>query len=549
MSREYSPYLETMLEKRGLLDEVERQRFLEPSYEQHLHSPWLLPDIDAAVDRIQAALAATEQICIFSDYDADGIPGAVIWHDFFTAIGYEHFSNKIPHRHYDGFGLNVAAVEEMAAAGATLIITVDCGTSDVAAVTKANALGIDVIITDHHQPAEVLPDAVAVVNPAVGNSYPFSGICGAAVTFKLVQALLERGQFTLPEGTEKWWLDMVGLATIADMVPLVDENRVFAHYGLVVLRQSRRPGLQQLLKKQRASQPHLTEDDIGFTIGPRINAASRMDTPEAAFMMLASTDEGEAGSYVARLEELNQERKTMVASMTRAAHERLQTQVEIPSVLVLGDVSWRPSLAGLLANKLAEEHSCPVFVWGRDGNGVVKGSCRAGGNISVIRLMEAAADSFLEFGGHHASGGFSVTDDKIHSLQKALVQARQQLGDKAAVPQVREPEYEFRLDEITTQIIAEQARLAPFGMANPKPLYLITHVVPTEVTLFGKTKEHTKLVFNTRGSAKEAIAFFTTPESFSTLPTVGHECSLFAHLEQSFFMGRLQTRLRIVDVR
>lgn len=548
MGHDYSPFLDSLLTKRGLTSAEERQRFLTPSYEEHLHSPFLLPDIEPAVARILHAIATTEQIYIYSDYDADGIPGGVIWHDFFTAIEYSAFSNKIPHRHYDGFGLSVAAVEEMAAAGATLIITVDCGTSDVAAVEAANALGVDVIITDHHQPGDTLPAALAIVNPAIGDSYPFPGICGAAVAYKVVQALIERGQFTIASGTEKWWLDMVGLATIADMVPLIGENRVLAHYGLVVLRQSRRPGLQQLLRKQRASQRHLTEDDIGFTIGPRINAASRMDTPEDAFAMLATTDEGEAGAYVTRLEELNAERKTTVATMTRAAHTRLKKQVDIPPVLVLGDVSWRPSLAGLVANTLAEEHKRPVFVWGRDGNGVLKGSCRAGGNASVIRIMEAATAAFLEFGGHHASGGFSVADADIHTLPAALTAAYQELGETVLVPQAREAEYSFTLDELTRTILDEQTQLAPFGMANPKPLYEITAVVPTDVHLFGKTKEHTKLTFTTTGVAKEAIAFFTTPDDFSTEPVVGEACTLLAHLEQSYFMGRLQTRLRIVDV-
>lgn len=548
MSADYSPYLDALLTARGIESEDERSRFLAPSYEDHLHSPWLLPEIEPAVERILAAIAANEHIIIFSDYDADGIPGAVIWHDFFTAIGYENFSNKIPHRHYDGFGLSVAAVMDMVEAGARLIITVDCGTTDFDAVAAAAKHGVDVIITDHHEPPADLPKALAIVNPTIGTSYPFVGICGAAVTYKLIQAVLERGEFSISPGTEKWWLDMVGLATIADMVPLVDENRVFAHYGLVVLRQSRRPGLQQLLRKQRASQAHLTEDDIGFTIGPRINAASRMDTPEDAFFMLATNDEGQAGAYVDRLEALNQERKSTVAVMTRAAHERLRKQVEQPAVLVLGDVSWRPALAGLVANKLAEEHNRPAFVWGRDGNGVLKGSCRAGGDMSVIRLMEAATDAFIEFGGHHASGGFSVSDDAIHTLPAQLIAACQQLGEQALVKADQTPDYTFRLDDITPTILREQSRLAPFGMSNPKPLYTITDVVPTAVDVFGKTKEHTKLLFSTTGVAREAIAFFRTPDTFHSEPTVGVACTLLAHLEESFFMGRMQTRLRIVDV-
>ena len=285
-----------------------------------------LHDMERAVVRILRAVSEGERVVIYSDYDCDGIPGAVVLHDFFAAIGFSNFINYIPHRHYEGFGLSVEAIEKLHQDNATLIITIDCGTSDTEAIHVAKRLGVDVIVTDHHEPPEELPEAIAIVNPKVGDSYPFDGLCGAAVVFKLVQACLERGQeqglFTLKPGWEKWWLDMVGIATIADMVPLTDENRVLAHYGLSVLRKSRRPGLQQLLRKQRASQRNLTEDDIGFTIGPRINAASRMDTPEDAFKLLATKDEREAGAFVDHLEKLNNERKGLVAAMTKDIHKR-----------------------------------------------------------------------------------------------------------------------------------------------------------------------------------------------------------------------------------
>ena len=190
---------------------------------------------------------------------------------FFRAAGFTNFYNYIPHRHYDGFGLSVKAVEKIKEEhDPALIVTIDCGTTDLEAVARATELGIEVIVTDHHEPKAELPPAVAVVNPKVGNTYPFTGLCGAAVIFKVVQALMSLKDYGITKGQEKWWLDMVGIATIADMVPLTDENRILAHYGLMVLRKSKRPGLLQLLRKQKASQRHLSEDDIGFTIGPRI---------------------------------------------------------------------------------------------------------------------------------------------------------------------------------------------------------------------------------------------------------------------------------------
>lgn len=543
---EYHPFAQQLLYERGLTDPTDIKIFLDPSYDAHLHDPMLLHDMPVAVERFARAIADGEQIAIFSDYDSDGIPGGVVLHDFLTKVGHEQFVNHIPHRHYDGFGLSVSAVEELAGKGASLIITVDCGTTDAAAVSRANELGVDVIITDHHQPPVELPVAAAIVNPQLGD-YPFRGLCGAAVAYKLVQAMLATGAYPMLPGQEKWLLDMVGIATIADMVPLTGENRVFARYGLMVLRKTRRPGLLELYRKQRLKPRYLSEDDIGFTIGPRINAASRMDTPEDAFAMLATTDEVTAASRVAHLEKLNNERKGVVAAMTKEAHKHLAALSEIPPVIVVGNPQWRPALAGLVANTLASEHGRPAFVWGRDGNGTIKGSCRSGGGVSVHTLMEAAAAHFGEYGGHHFSGGFSVPDAQIHTLADALAEAVTALGAAAVVDTTPAVSHTCSLDMLTPELLRAQQAFAPFGKDNERPLLAVT-AIPQEVSLFGKTKEHTKLTFKTRGVAKEAIAFFKTPAQFSVVPTPGQEVTLLAHLEVSFFMNREQVRLRIVDV-
>jgi single-stranded-DNA-specific exonuclease len=545
----YNSWLKQLLFNRDIKTTKEASEFLDPSYDTQLHDPFLLHDMDKAVDRILKAITDNEKVIIYSDYDCDGIPGAVVLHDFFVAAGFSNFYNHIPHRHYDGFGLSTKAVlklkEEQDPA---LIITIDCGTTDIEAVKVANENKIDVIITDHHEPKDTLPAAVAIVNPKIGDTYPFDGLCGAAVIFKLVQALIAKGGFDIPPGLEKWWLDMVGIATIADMVPLRDENRVLAHYGLTVLRKSRRPGLQQLLRKQKASQQHLTEDDIGFTIGPRINAASRMDTPEDAFMLLSTKDEGEAGARLIHLEKLNTDRKSAVAQMTKEIHARLKNQEEMPAVIVMGNPDWRPSLVGLAASKLAEEYNRPAFLWGRDGNDVLKGSCRSGGGISIIKLMEATSGIFDEFGGHHMSGGFSVLDDQIHTFSESMQAAYAKLGEAAAILEPLLVDMELTLDQMSSDLLRAQRMCGPFGCENRKPLYLIKNVTPKEVSAFGKAKEHTKLTFATTGVAREAIAFFRSPEQFSITPTSESSFSLLAHLEESFFMGRLQTRLRIVEI-
>ena len=550
--QKYDSVSQQLLYRRGIYDETVAERFFNPSFVDDVHDAFLLNDMDIAVKRILQAIEKKEKIAIYSDYDCDGIPGAVVLHDFFKVIGYENFINYIPHRHYEGFGFNVNAVQKLADEQVKLIVTIDCGTTDFDAAKSAKEKHIDVIITDHHEQKEKLPAAVAIVNPKIGNTYPFDGLCGAGVIFKLVQALIVKGVeqkvFEITPGWEKWWLDMVGVATIADMVPLTGENRVFAHYGLHVLRKSRRPGLQQLLRKQRVQQRFLTEDDIGFTIGPRINAASRMDTPEDAFAMLTTVDEGDAGARVAHLEKLNNERKGIVAAMTKETNKRLKEIVEIPNVLVLGNPSWRPSLVGLVANKLSEEYKRPAFLWGRDGNGHIKGSCRSDGKVSIVTLMNEVSHMFSEHGGHHMSGGFGVAEDSIHTLPQALNEAFVSLGEAAFVEEELLVDASLMLDEVDYSFLKNQQQFAPFGVDNPKPLYEFKNVTPTEVAIFGKTKEHTKLVFSSAGIANEAIAFFKLPEDFSVAPKMGQKLTLLAHLEQSHFMGRQQTRLRIVDI-
>ncbi len=545
---EYSPFLQQLLYNRGIVTKQEAEYFLHPSYDNHLHNPFLLNDMEVAVDCISKAMKEKLKIAIYSDYDCDGIPGAVVLYDFFQAVGYTHFINHIPHRHYDGFGMSITAVEKLAKEKVNLIISIDCGTTDVQAVRRANELGMQVIITDHHQAKETLPDAVAIVNPQIGDSYPFKGLCGAGVIFKVVQALLEKGDFDFKEGMEKWWLDMVGIATIADMVPLRDENRTLAFYGLQVLRKSQRPGLQQLLRKQKASQRHLTEDDIGFTIGPRINASSRMGAPEHAFGMLATKDVAEAGAYVEHLEALNNERKGVVSAMTKEVHKKMEMLTEVPQVIVLGNPQWRPSLVGLTANKLAEEYNRPAFIWGRDGNGKIKGSCRSNGTYSVIKIMESVSVCFEGFGGHHMAGGFEVYEEHIHTLPQVMNEMFATMADAVQIDTLKTVDAELSLDDVNPVVLKEQSMLAPFGVDNPKPLYKWVNVVPSSVTLFGKTKEHTKLQFDTKGYASEAIAFFKKPDDFTTVPQAGVPVALLAHLEQSYFMGRLQTRLRIVDI-
>jgi len=385
----YPEILRKLLFYRGIKTEKEADIFLNPVFEDN-YDPFLMKDVDIAVERILKAVEKKEKVIIYSDYDADGIPGAVILHDFFKKIGFKNFENYIPHRVLEGFGLNDEAIDEFAKNGVNLIITVDCGIADVEEAEKIKKHKIDLIITDHHLPRisknnkEELPHALAILNTRQSKcKYPDKNLCGAGVVFKLVQAIIKKHgkKFDLKNGWEKWLLDMVAIGTISDMVPLVGENRLLAHYGLKVLRKTRRIGLQNLLSIIKVDQKNITEDDIGFMISPRINAASRMGLPEDAFNMLVAEKETDATKYALHLNKINDERKIIVAQMVKEIRKHWEKfdPDKKRKVLVAGNPDWKPSLLGLVANSLMDEHDGPVFLWGREEGKTLKGSCRSDG--------------------------------------------------------------------------------------------------------------------------------------------------------------------------
>ena len=529
-----------LLKERGITD-VEKENFLNPDYSR-LHDPMLLPDMEKARERIIKAVRDNEHIVVFSDYDADGIPGAVVFSDFFKRIKYENISFYIPHRHDEGFGLNLEAVEECAERGAKVLITIDCGVSDVEEVALANEKGIDVIITDHHEPNDLLPEAYAIVNPKRKDSkYPFQGICGSATAFKLVQAVFAKESFGVKPGMEKWSLDMVGIATLSDMVPLVDENRILARFGLEVLRKSPRPGLESLFKKLNLSRANLTEDDVAFMITPRINAASRMGKPEDAFKLLSTDDHAEADRLATHLETINNERKGAVASMVKAAKAELNKRETLGDVIVIGNPEWRPALAGLVASSLVEEYERPAFVWARDGEGVLKGSCRSYNGYDLFALMEGAKESFLEFGGHKGAGGFSVTLEQLTTLEEKLSLALASISSEEAI---ENKGLVISLSDISENLWQTVSQFAPFGTGNEKPVFKISNAPIQNMRQFGKENNHLELSL---GNGVKAISFFSTPETYK-LTNLQTSATLHAHLEKSFFRNRPELRLRIVNI-
>ncbi len=553
-----SQLLSHLLFHRGIFENKTALEFISPDYEKNILDPFLLKDAEKSADRIINAIQNNERIAIYSDYDADGIPGAAVMNDFFKKINYKNYSIYIPHRHNEGFGLNTKAVEQLAEEGVKVLITVDCGITDVLPTKRAKELNIDVIITDHHEPPSELPDAFAIIDhKQIDCKYPEKNLCGSGVAFKLVQAILKKNRFGLKDGHEKWLLDMVGVATLSDMVPLVGENRIFAYYGMAVLRKSPRKGLIQLLRKLGINQRYLTEDDIAFMITPRINAASRMGVPMDAFKLLTADNDDDAYTFSDHLDKINNERKGVVAALVKEVkklvHER-HGKI-IPSVIVLGNPNWRPSLLGLAANSCAEEFDRPVFLWGRDGKDIIKGSCRSEGKTSIVELMRSVSSGiFSQFGGHHHSGGFAVSNEHVHYLEKELCDAMDLLLLKSKDIQINEAgkfsiDASISVDDVDSKLYSEISFLAPFGMGNPKPLFLFKNVTPVSIRKFGKTSNHIELVFNKTNNQKlSAVSFFGASNDWVENIKTSAPIDLIASLDKSMYRGRVELKLRVVDV-
>lgn len=548
-----SDLVSLLLSKRGITTPEDIEKFLRPAYDRDTHDPFLLEGMTIAAARLLDGMEKNERIAVYADFDCDGIPGAAILSDFFRKVGYENFEVYLPHRDLEGYGLHTAAIEVLAARDVKVMITVDVGTNAVDAVRFAKEKGIDVIVTDHHE-VTTRPEALAVLNPKLGE-YPYRNLCGAAVAFKLVQATLRAGKerghesFTkIVDGWDKWLLDLVAIATVADMVPLVGENRALAHFGLTVLRKSPRLGINALCSALRIKKSELSEGDIGFSIAPRINAASRMDEPSLALELLTTQNRDRAVMLAEKLEELNAKRKGIVSALVKEAKKNARARFsEGSKVVVLGNPDWKPALLGLAANSIMQERGGVVCLWGRDGNGKLKGSCRSDGTVSLVDIFEGARESFEECGGHKASGGFTVAQDKVHTLPEDLAKAHEKA---AKIEKEEQDEHDalITVSEISSALFADINTLAPFGIGNPKPLFRIKSAIITDMKRFGKEKAHIELALECRTSGRRcrAFEFFRAPEDFSSPPAAGQSSELLATLERDSYRGGIA--LRLVDI-
>lgn len=556
---------EEILAARGLTDEV-RNVFLSPDYEKR-HDPFLLPDMAAAVDRLVRARHDQERITIYGDYDIDGLTATTVLLDAFTSFGFDHVDTFIPNRFVEGYGLTIDAVEKIAARGAQLIVTVDCGSLSEKEIIRANELGLDVIVTDHHNVALVQPPAVAVINPKRilaeypdefdkqlqlksgsalrGKVYPFLDLPGVGVAFKLVQALQTRLE-GIDSGQEKWLLDLVALGTVCDVVMLVDENRMHVYWGLKVLAKTRRHGLKALMAVAAVEPGQVSARSLGFGLGPRMNAAGRLDTAVHALEMLCAADPLLALERAQLLDDMNKTRRTEQDKIFKAAIEQAEQYKNDP-VLVVSHPDWNHGIIGIVAAKLLEKFQKPTYVLQEMGE-ETKGSARSYGDFSAADAIRASDDIITKGGGHKLAAGVTLPTKNIDLFRKRVNEfyRTKKLFNQAHLLLPKEDISVEHLAELNEELLAQISLLEPFGSGNPEPVIKVGRLMVVNVRRMGVDGQHAKLEL--QDVMKRSLQFlaFNAPDHFFV--GLGEEVTVWFQPTINEWQGRKNVEGRLLHL-
>ena len=509
---------EQILTARGLMTRAARQAFLQPDYMAVKHDPFLLPDMEKAVARLKQAREQGEKIVIYGDYDIDGLSATALLLDAFGKFGFEGVDAFIPNRFVEGYGMTMGAVDKVRDMGADLIVTVDTGSLCHAEIAYATNLGIDTVVTDHHNVAETPPPSVAAVNPKFpGHTYPFRDLCGAGVAFKLVQAL-QTELDGLPDGYEKWLLDLVALGTVCDIVTLADENRANVYWGLEVLKKQQRPGLKALMAVAGIEPEQVNARHLGFGLGPRMNAAGRLETAQHALDMLVARDGLVALEASEKLEELNGKRRIIQDAIFEEACVQAE-QLADDRVLVVSSDGWNHGVIGIVASKLVEKYKKPVFIIGERGEEAT-GSARSFGDFSAADAVRAADDIIIKGGGHGAAAGVTLETEKIGDFRRRVNEFYDslQLTDQERYLLPRADVEIDDFSEIDEELVVNLAKMEPFGNGNPEPVLKIARASVLSMRRMGADGQHVKLVLRDKNGKVLQMLAFNAPEEFFREP-------------------------------
>lgn len=557
-----------LLYHRNIRTQEQIDEFLNPEYSKDVHDPFLFHDMKKAVKRLFEAMEKNEKVTIHGDYDADGVSGSVILTSMFRAFNYQHIDVFLPHRETDGYGLNIKTIELLHTQGTKVIITCDCGISNGAEVARAQELGIDVIITDHHTIPATLPPAYAIIHPKIDTeTYPDKGLAGGGVAFKLLQGMLHthaQSHEVLPNGQkhdafEKWQLDMVAIASVADMVPLIGESRTLTKYGLIVLNKTRRLGLHKLLIETRILETdgsiknEIDADTIGFRIAPRINAAGRMEHANVAYKLLVEERATDAIDLAYRLDQNNIERQEMTEELVDEAIKQIQDQTDSPILFALGN-GWPTGIIGLIASRLKERYQKPTIVMAQNAEDEIVGSGRSVTGFNFVLGMQSIPEQFHKFGGHPMAGGFTLSKNTtVDAFKHALIeQCIMQTKDIDMTPTIQ-IDGQITLEEVTWELYDILEKFKPFGMANPKPKYLATGVKVLGIEPLGKEGKHMRLmVQHTTNKVRKTVGWnfcYGADTNYCELLKTGDMIDMIFEVAVNEWNGNRELQLTVVDLK
>jgi len=550
LSREVgvSPLLGRLLATRGVVTPAAAVAFLEARLSNDLRSPMLFRQMPAAADRVVAALDRRERIGIYGDYDVDGVSGTAVLVRFLRSLGHEPVA-YIPQRLRDGYGVKEAGVRHLAAAGVTLMVTVDCGGVSHDEIGLARTLGIDTIVCDHHQVSGTPLPALAVLNPIEADAgFPFKGLCGAGVAFYLAlgvrMRLRERGVAPLPD--LRRYLDLVTLGTLADIVPLVEENRVLVKHGLRELQHTDQPGLVAL--KAVSGVEEVTTGAVGFRLAPRLNAGGRLADAARSLELLTTADATRAAELAAELDAENRTRQGIEKDILDEAIRRVEADPDQPTrrsiTLAAGD--WHPGVIGIVASRLVERYYRPTLLIAIDPTtGIGRGSGRSIDGLNLHAALRTCADLLDQFGGHYMAAGLAIRGDRIDELGTRFDAAVRAATTAEDFTPVRLVDAEMDLSQVGRSLIEELARLEPYGPGNPEPVFLARGVDVVQRRLVGENQRHLRLTLRQNGHTIPAIAFGMADSAAAQAERV----DILFSPQLNEWNGTTTTQLRIRDLR
>ncbi len=532
--------LACVLSARGVTEPEQAWKLLTPG-EEPLLDPMLLKDMDRAVLRVGRALKTGELMAVYGDYDVDGITSTCLLTDCLTRLG-GRVRSYIPDRLEEGYGLNEEAVLHLAQQGITLIITVDCGITAAREVEFARELGIDVVITDHHECKQAIPEAAAVVDPHRPDCpYPFKGLAGVGVALKLAMAAAgpDRAGLVFRE-----YADLAAVGTVADVMPMTGENRTIVQTGLAALAHPRRVGLAQLMEEAGLGDKPVTSVSIGYTLAPRINAAGRMGQADLAAELLLTRDPGRAAALAQELCALNRERQTIECEIFQECVQRLERRPQ-SGIILLADEHWHQGVVGIVASRLTEKYSCPAFMVCLD-QGMGKGSCRSWGGVNLFHLLTQCQDLLEGFGGHAMAAGFTVREENIPALERRLRQLVLEERAGEELPSLLEIDAAVLPQELTVEAVEALDALEPCGAGNPRPVLVLTGAHVISAAQVGRGR-HLKLRLEGRGVPLDAIFFSVDGSELGLTPGCRVDVAFYPQIND--FRGMRSVQLQVVDLR